>query len=213
MRQEWTDLQAVLEAKQSNRAWRDKVKAVLASAVKQAGCPCSLYSELMSASAATLSQYVYINWSSSALWSQSNIWCTSKIWFILFVPMCIVCVYIWEPDLYAPHKRALSARCLDLPILSQWSILIYYLVQIATLGLWTIGRLYISSLVSVALVLSVDIEFSSPYRGHTQQVGRIHSMEQIRLASAQGWSILRNPPETYQSIGPAIDKERKLISN
>ena len=67
LRQERTDLQAVLEAKQSNRAWRDKVKAVLASAVKQAGCPCSLYSELMSASAATLSQYAYINWTSSAL--------------------------------------------------------------------------------------------------------------------------------------------------
>ena len=94
LRQERTDLQAMLEAKQSNRAWRDKVKVVLASAVEQAGCPCSLYSELMSASAATLSLYAYINWTSSALWSQSNIWCTSKIWFILFVPMCIVYIYM-----------------------------------------------------------------------------------------------------------------------
>jgi len=86
----------MLEAKQSNRAWRDKVKAILTLAVEQAGCPRSLYSELMSASAATLSQYAYINWTSSALWSQSNIWCTSKIWFLY--------IYTWEPDLYAPCK-------------------------------------------------------------------------------------------------------------
>jgi len=39
-----------------------------------------------------------------------------------------------------------------------------------------------------------------PCRGHTQQAGRVHSVEQIRLASAQGWSILCNPPETCQSI-------------
>ena len=45
LRQERTDLQAVLEAKQSNRAWRDKVKVVLASAVEQAGCPGSCVRE------------------------------------------------------------------------------------------------------------------------------------------------------------------------
>ena len=46
----------------------------------------------------------------------------------------------------------------------------------------------------------VDIEFSSPNRGHTQQARRVRSMEQIRLALTQGWSILRNPPETCQLI-------------
>ena len=47
-------------------------------------------------------------------------------------------------------------------------------------------------------------------RAH-EQAGRVHSMElEIRLASAQGWSILRTPSETCD---PAIDKERKFISN
>ena len=57
-----------------------------------------------------------------------------------------------------------------------------------------------TSMVAIAKYPAVDIEFSSPCRGHTQQAGRVRSMEQIRLASAQAWSILRNPPETCQSI-------------
>ena len=46
----------------------------------------------------------------------------------------------------------------------------------------------------------VDTKFSSLCRGHTQQARRVRSMEQIRLALAQGWLILRNPPKAYQSI-------------
>ena len=48
--------------------------------------------------------------------------------------------------------------------------------------------------------ITVDTEFSPPCRGHTQQARRVRSMEQIRLASAQGWSILHNSPETCQLI-------------
>ena len=48
--------------------------------------------------------------------------------------------------------------------------------------------------------ICVDIEFLSSCQGHMQQAGRVCSMEQIRLASAQGWSILCNPPERCQSI-------------
>ena len=47
---------------------------------------------------------------------------------------------------------------------------------------------------------SVDTEFSPLCRGYMQQAGRVRTMEQIRLASVQGWSILRNPPEMCQSI-------------
>ena len=36
---------------------------------------------------------------------------------------------------------------------------------------------------------------------------------EIRLASAQGWSILRTPPEGASEFDPVIDKERKFISN
>ena len=42
----------------------------------------------------------------------------------------------------------------------------------------------------------VDTEFRPVLRAH-EQAGRVHSMElEIRLAPAQGWSILRTPPET-----------------
>ena len=59
----------------------------------------------------------------------------------------------------------------------------------------------------------VDTEFRPVSRTH-EQAGRVHSMElEIRLASTQGLLILRTPPKTCQSIDPAIDNERKLISN
>ena len=46
----------------------------------------------------------------------------------------------------------------------------------------------------------VDIEFRPVPRTH-EQARRVRSMElEIRLASAQGWSILRTPPKTCQSI-------------
>ena len=46
----------------------------------------------------------------------------------------------------------------------------------------------------------VDTEFRPMPRTH-EQAGRVRSMElEIRPASAQGWSILRTPLETCQSI-------------
>ena len=48
--------------------------------------------------------------------------------------------------------------------------------------------------------MCVDMEFRSVPRTH-EQAERVCSMElEIRLASAQGWSILHTPPETCQSI-------------
>ena len=46
----------------------------------------------------------------------------------------------------------------------------------------------------------VDTEFRPVPRTH-EQVGRVRSMGlEIHLASTQGWSILRDPPKTCQSI-------------
>ena len=46
----------------------------------------------------------------------------------------------------------------------------------------------------------VDTEFRPVLRAH-EQAERVRSMElEIRLASEQGWSILRTPPKTCQSI-------------
>ena len=59
----------------------------------------------------------------------------------------------------------------------------------------------------------VDIEFRPVLRAH-EQAGRVRLMElEIHLASAQGWSILRTPPEGASEFDPVIDKERKFISN
>ena len=46
----------------------------------------------------------------------------------------------------------------------------------------------------------VGMKFRPVPRAH-EQAGRVRSMElEIRIASAQGWSILRAPPKTCQSI-------------
>ena len=59
----------------------------------------------------------------------------------------------------------------------------------------------------------IDIEFRPMPRTYEQD-GRVRSMElEIRLALAQGWSILRTPPKICSQFDPAIDKERKFISN
>ena len=60
---------------------------------------------------------------------------------------------------------------------------------------------------------TVDTEFRPVPRTH-EQAGRVRSMElEIYLASAQGWSILRTLSRRASQFDPAIDKERKLISN
>jgi len=64
--------------------------------------------------------------------------------------------------------------------------------QSATKSIWAHSHMHIN----------VSTQNFVPCRGHTQQAGRVRSMEQIRLALAQGWSILRDPPETCQSIWP-----------
>ena len=52
-----------------------------------------------------------------------------------------------------------------------------------------------------------------PCRGHTQQAGRVRSIEQIRLASAQGGRSCAILLRCASQFDPAIDKERKFISN
>ena len=59
----------------------------------------------------------------------------------------------------------------------------------------------------------VDTEFLSPCRGHTQQAGRVRSMESIRLASTQGGRSYAILPRHASQFDPTIDKERKLIGN
>ena len=54
--------------------------------------------------------------------------------------------------------------------------------------------------IDITIVTSVDMKFRPMPRAH-EQAGRVRSMElEIRLASAQGWSILCTPPKTCQSI-------------
>ena len=68
--------------------------------------------------------------------------------------LCTSCIHMYgNLTLACTTQMALSAWCLDLPILSRWPTTIYYLVQTATLGLLALGLLYISSLVSATLVL------------------------------------------------------------